>query len=194
MTLLKPTRRDIVRAATEETRKSIWRDSEEKGKESVRVANEAAKLRSEAAERVASRQMKKLEPLAKALNAVAKKAGYGNPFSIVSYDGNAVSSGTAGSNVVVQIDYNHTLKIKTKAKYPEDTDKITKLQEESHRLSREANDLRHLANNLDDNDVISGSINAALNGDAADALEVLVQNIKEVTLDQADLKFAHRRR
>ena len=187
MALLKPTRRDIVKAAADQTRRRLFKDADNKHKESRQVSTQAEELRSDAAERLASRQVKKLEPLAKALNAVTEKAGHGSPFVVAtSYDGH---SRTAGSNVIIQINCDHSkLRIKTKAKYPKDTAKITELVKKAHRLTHESSDLRKVARELDDSDVISGSINAALNGESAAALEVLVSNIKEVALDHASRK------
>jgi len=193
MSLLKPTKRDIVKAATDEVRASIYRDSQQRQAESSDKRQQAEQLRSDAAARVASRQVSKLQPLADQLNAVTEKAGFGSPFKVTTtYEGTSRKPGAA---VIVQLNYDYqAVRVTTRAKYPEDSERITALLADAQADQSESNRLREIAHNLEDRDVLSGSINAALNGEASAALQTLVDNIKEVALNKAnELGYATRR-
>jgi hypothetical protein len=187
MTLLKPTRRDLVKAAAARVRRDLIDEGQQLARQAADRKNEAERERQQNADKIALRHTRKMQPLCDQLNDVTEAAGFGRPFTVRSQFTGCVSRGErVGKPLQVYIQLRHDAVTKmTKGKYPEDTAKVKELEAEGDCLNEESRRLHETARYLTDQDVISGGINQALNGEAATALEVLVTNIKEVALGDA---------
>lgn len=186
MTLLKPTRRDIVKAAATEARKKLFARSQELSAASTEKQNEANAQHRADMEKAAKKHICKLQPLADKLNDITEEAGHGRPFGVETRfcrDGRRSQYTREGYTLYVYLTVKGEVRQKTKAKCPGQSKKVQELFAESNRLRGEAQKVNTIACNLTEKSVVSGAINNALNGEAKAALQVLVDNITEVSLE-----------
>lgn len=176
MALFTPNKRDIVKAATQEAKKQLFDEARELTHRSTEKAHEANNLKAKERQRHDKKTCTKLQKLADALNKVATTHGFPDLFSVS-------TTSRVHSGIEVPVSY---LNLKggqvVGSPYPEVSPKVQKLLDEAKELSALASEKRDVATRLQEQEVISGRINEALNGEAAEALRVLVRNIKETAI------------
>ena len=179
MTLIKPTRRDIVSAVTDQARRELWQESETADKRANVLQQQIKELRTQLAEsklRSARSTAKRVE---EEVNALLVRNGFDRSIEIV------LSNGIPGQAVELQVQLQraHAAKYRRlRITHPRDTKKIEKLVAEASHLRERAQRLRETSRSLYEDDLLKGAVGHALGDEEAAALELLVKAVKKVSL------------
>ncbi len=176
MALLRPSKRDIVRAAAHQARQAMEAEVAKKRQELAEVEGKLYEQYFTAKDKSIAKAVKELQPFCNDLNKVLAKHGFEPKAKVVVNCGERENA-----PIVVSVGYIDTNKTTTYT-YPEKkaNQKYKKQYDDKYKEIREFEDKKH---RLTDDFVLFGKINESLNGEASAALNELAKHLRQAAIN-----------